>query len=112
MSAVVITCPACGRALQVPGEYLGKTVQCPDCKHSFAANAATTGIQTAPLPPPAAATSAPADSKPAWDDEPPERRPARRRDRDDDDEDDDDFRRSRRDLAPDRGGLLLAIGII
>src|SRR5439155_718778 len=83
------------------------------CKHSFAASAAT-GIQTAPLPPPPAASApAPADSKPAWDDEPPERRPVRRRDRDDDDDDeDDDFRRPRRDLAPDRGGLILAIGII
>ena len=35
--AQLIACPECTKALQVPDELLGTTVQCPECKHTFTA---------------------------------------------------------------------------
>ena len=122
--AEIVTCPACDKKLQVPEDFFGKTVQCPECKQQFLAQA--TGA-------PATATqSAPAGSVPAWekppgrdlarvpDDEPRRRssrdydedeedRPRRRRTRDDEDDHD---RRRRRRLTPHRGGMILAFGIL
>src|SRR6266540_4357856 len=33
----VISCPACKHLLRVPADWLGQTVQCPECQASFAA---------------------------------------------------------------------------
>src|SRR5207249_9757968 len=33
----VITCPACRHLLRVPADWLGQTVQCPECKATFRA---------------------------------------------------------------------------
>ncbi len=102
--AAIVTCPACNRQLQVPEAFFGKTVQCPECKQAFLAEpvsaaAAAVGV-TASQPPTADA--------PAWD-----KPPARRRAWSDDGDDrPDDADRPRRRLAPHRGGMILAFGIL
>ena len=35
--AEIIHCPKCHRPLQVPENYFGQTVQCPECRHMFTA---------------------------------------------------------------------------
>ena len=98
--AEIIACPTCQRKLQVPSELLGQTVQCPECKGTFAATAAPAegAVQsTAPPPAPAVPEDAPA-------------RPSRRRFEDDEDDLPDLGRRGA--LAPHRGGLILAFGVM
>ena len=75
-----INCPNCQRKLNVPEQFFGQQVQCPECGHQFVA--AGTSASAEPLPP-----------TPASDDyDRPRRRP-----RDEyDDDDDDDFRVRRR----------------
>jgi hypothetical protein len=112
----IISCPSCQRKVQVPEALAGQDVQCPTCGATFVAN----------LPgaaPPARAQSEPerwdvTSERPAsWSDRPPAyERPAY--------DDRDDYRRpppddyggygrpQRRDLAPHRGGLILALGLI
>jgi len=136
MSSELVSCPECKRKLRVPTDLVGKLVKCPTCGQTFTADPAA----HAPPPPPAAADEKVArTSKVSRDDEEDEdeershrqrsrsrkdddddddrpRRRSRSR-RDDDDEDDDDDRprrrsRDRRDLAPHRGGAVLAIGIL
>jgi hypothetical protein len=113
----IITCPSCQRKLQVPEEYSGQTVQCPECKHTFVAGAAV----QAP-----AATSPTADVErvPEWDkpatrpervredvgEDEEEERPRRRRRRFEDEEDDERPRRRHR--IPHRGGMILTFGIL
>src|SRR3954466_14621641 len=97
----ILACPTCQRKLQVPAELLGQTVQCPECQGTFVATAAApgTGVQpTAPPPPPAPAPRGEPD------------RPPRRRC--EADEDDLPSLGSRRSLAPHRGGLILAFGVL
>jgi hypothetical protein len=48
--AQTLACPECGETLQVPGELLGKLVQCPQCKHSFTATADETPTPAEPVP--------------------------------------------------------------
>jgi hypothetical protein len=99
----IVTCPACDKKLQVPEDFFGKTVQCPECKHMFTAGPAPSA--DAPQPQPA----------PVW-----EKPPPRSRERDDDDDDrprkrrseDDDDAPRRRYLAAHRGGMILAFGIL
>jgi hypothetical protein len=119
----IVTCPECRRALQVPEEFFGKSVQCPDCKHAFVAQSpeaavqitSTTAAPSAPAPKPAAPkAAAPPDAPEVWE-EPPTRAEKRRRmERDDDDDDLDDSRIGRRTSRgdPDRGGVILALGIV
>ena len=101
--ANVINCPNCSRALRVPDDLLGQSVQCPSCQTTF----------TASLP---AAPERPAPSE-REDDRPPPRRPRdeddfpRRRRRDEDDDDDRPSRRSRR-LTPHRGDTIQLLGIL
>lgn len=102
----VVSCPACRKKLQVPEDFFGKTVQCPECKQSFHAEP-TSAADSAPPPVP---------STPVWEKPPPtsraeeeEDRPRRRRRDADEDEDD---RPRRRRLTPHRGGLILAFGIV
>src|SRR4051794_3050512 len=103
--ADIITCPACQRKLQVPETFLGQTVQCPECRHTFVAGsdaAPATGVQ-ASAPPPAPSSAGP---PPAWQEpEPPRRRPRYEEDHDDDLDVDD---RLRRPGVPHRGGSILA----
>lgn len=103
----IITCPKCRRTLQVPETYLGQTVECPQCAHQFTAssNAVSATPHTVPIVP----------AKPKWDDEPREEPDYRRRRRHDEDEDLDDLitlpRRHER-LPPNRGGLIMALGLV
>ncbi len=112
----IVSCPSCGKKLQVPEDFFGKNVQCPECKQTFRAEPASAAgaVSASPAPP-----AAPAPSVPAWE-KPPARtsrdedeadRPRRRRRRDDDEDDDDDRPRRRR-LLPHRGGMILAFGIL
>src|SRR2546423_158488 len=63
----VITCPACNHLVRVPADWLGQTVQCPECKATFRAPVRDGGRPTTPEPlsgPPASAAAArkPADA--------------------------------------------------
>jgi hypothetical protein len=109
--AETIACPSCQRQLQVPEQYLGQKVQCPECRHMFVAT--TTSVSAQPPPPPAGNTPKP---KPRRYDDDENETPRRRRDFDDDDDDDfEDFhhpRRLRNRFAPHRGGLIMALGLV
>ncbi len=48
----ITTCPHCERKVQLPREYLGRSVQCPECKETFLAGDPATGIATDPDAPP------------------------------------------------------------
>lgn len=118
----IITCANCQRSLQVPENFLGQKVQCPDCGHTFVATGSSANVQPKSASPP---PLPPRDSD----------RPVRRRRLDDDDEefvprrsrrdrfgedmdndDDDDgygsIRKVRRRYPPHRGGLIMALGLI
>lgn len=95
-TAAVITCPACKRTLQVPASYFGQTVQCPECRHQFTAEADASAVTS---------------SRPAPPLNEPEPAPRRRRD-DEDDLDYDDVPRIRQSGVPHRGGMILALGLI
>src|SRR5690349_16003936 len=113
----IVGCPRCHRKLEVPADFIGRQVQCPECQSTFVA--ATTAV-SAQQPTSKAPTSPPnsyEQSRRRHDfDEEEERR--RRRRRDDDYDDDDDLgdihpRRIRRDyLAPHRGTMLLVLGVV
>jgi hypothetical protein len=111
----IVSCPECRRDLQVPDELLGRSVQCPDCKHPFVAQSRDapipiTSVSTAQSPAPAATPSA----APTMWEEPARPAKSRRRDEDDGDDDLDDLRVGRRRSSggPDRGGIILALGIV
>jgi hypothetical protein len=114
--AEIIACPNCQRKLQVPEQYLGKKVQCPDCQHMFTAE--TTAVSAQPASAPSAPPAPKSDDRRRGDDyDDEDDRPSRRGRYDDDEDDDleyDDIRRRRRhhDFAPHRGGLILALGIV
>jgi hypothetical protein len=94
--ANLVNCPNCSRALRVPDELFGQSVQCPSCKTTF----------TAALPelPRSSRRAAPRE-------EPEEELPPRRRAARDDDDDDRPSRRSRR-LKPHRGDMIQILGIL
>ncbi len=112
--AEIILCSNCQRKLQVPDQYLGQTVQCPECGQMFVASATTvsaTPVAPASTPPPgdAGRRSKPRGYEDEEDDYP--KRPRRRFEEDEDD----DFDRSpriRHDYAPHRGGLIIALGLV
>jgi hypothetical protein len=115
--AEIVSCPACARKLQVPENFLGRTVQCPECKQTFRAEAPSAAPAAAPAFP---HTGAP---DPAFDLFPDSRsrtgdlddydRPLRRpEDYDDDDDDDDRPWRRGRSLPSHRGGMILTFGIL
>jgi len=110
--AEILTCPKCEKKLQIPDQYLGQTVQCPECRHQFVAQ--MSAVSATPMP--AASSSASAEGAHTR---------SRRFDEDDDDEVDirrrrgrdeyDDLPRRHRDhsdYAPHRGGLVLALGLV
>jgi ribosomal protein L37AE/L43A len=119
MSAQLIVCPDCARKLRVPDELAEQLVKCPSCGRTFTAGGAA---NVPPLPaepaPPARGDAVKREKKEVSDadshqprDEDDER--PRRRPRDwEDDEDDDDDLGPRRDLEPDRGGMILTLGIV
>src|SRR5882724_3883601 len=112
--AEIVTCPSCARKLQVPEDFFGKTVQCPECKQMFEARAtgaaATAAAQDeyAPTTDLFPARAQPRREQESDDDE--RDRPHRRWSADDDDEDDD--QPDRRRLEAHRGGMILALGIL
>jgi len=103
----VITCPACERKVQLPREYLGRNVQCPECKRTFLAGDPMTGIATDPSLPPMPSISNAPESPTALDEAAP-RYPARH----DDDDAFDDWGVRRAQLRRDHGGVVLALGIL
>ena len=115
----LIACPECQKHLQVPDNLLGKKVQCPECKHTFVAQAPDAGevaVKTKPSTMPSVPPKPPAWEKKSRDEDDDDR-PKKRRDEEDDDDDDDAPRRSRRRSSrgryvPHRGGMILAFGII
>jgi len=113
--AHLLTCPECGKNLQVPENLLGSRVQCPECQHTF----------TATLPEEESAPSKHKETSdpPAWnkkdtgvgvskktkrrdDDD------RRRRDDDDDDFDDRPSRRRSSGRGDDKPGKVTGIGIM
>jgi hypothetical protein len=111
--AEMVACPSCQRKLQVPEQYLGQKVQCPECRHMFTATATTMTAE-----PPAKPEVKDAPKPRRYDDldvELPRRRRGYRDDFDDD-LDDDDYggfhvgRRGR--YPPHRGGMVLALGLV
>ena len=84
------SCPACQRQVQVPEEYLGRQVKCPECEQVFTPRAIASGVQAEP---PAPGRDAPGRG---WAD----------------DEEYDDIGVRRRPDRPHRGGMILAFGIL
>ncbi len=103
----LVACPKCQRQLQIPENFFGQLVQCPDCQHQFQAGPAASGLQAG-----APAQAAPVPGK--SDDDDGDRAEAPRRRRPVDNDEHDDFRplRSRHQLTPHRGVLVLILGIL
>jgi len=115
--AEIITCGSCQKTLQIPEQYLGQLVQCPHCKNQFVA--AATAVSSAPVPVSASAgkseSTPTGEKKKRFDDE--DEGDHRRRRRFEDEEEDDDLdigrgSRLRRNLPPNRSGLIMALGLI
>ena len=100
----IVDCPSCGRKLQVPASYVGETVQCPQCRHTFVAQGP--GVTARPATP----AAAPAPRPPKWADEERPRRPSY--DEDDLDDDLDVTTREGRYVLPHRSGTILTYGIL
>src|SRR5437016_3728683 len=95
----IVSCPECRRDLHVPEEFLGRTVQCPDCKHTFKAtppDAPITVNSVQAQPSPSAAPAAAPPSREGRGAGELVLRAERQRYDDDDDDERDDIRRSRR----------------
>ncbi len=110
--AEIITCPGCQRTLQVPEQFLGQTVQCPECRHMFTASSSAVS-STPAVPPVSLDKSAAKPRRRDVDDDYEE--PIRRRSRYEDDADDIDLRRRQpfdRDFSPHRGSIVLTLGLI
>ena len=106
----IISCPKCRRSLQVPETYLGQTVERPECGHQF--TAASNAVSSVPH-----AASSPAPAAPErkrWADEDPDDNDyhLRRRRNDDDEDDFDPALRVRHNLPPNRGGVIMALGLV
>src|SRR5262245_51397419 len=85
-----VSCPSCGRALEVDSEYRDWTVRCPHCDHEFVpSEVASAGLTMESAPEPR--RSRRSDEDDAYE------RPSRRRDGYDDDDYDRPRRRRRRD---------------
>ena len=109
----IIKCPSCQRQLQVPEQYLGQNVQCPECRHMFMAT--TASISAQPVPTSSAPSASSQQSKSERYDEHDYETSRGRRELDDDNDDFDDFHRPgrvRKRFNPHRGGLILALGLI
>jgi hypothetical protein len=105
----IITCPACQNKVQLPEEFLGRAVQCPECQHAFVAGGAARSPATAVTADPADTMSAPPPR--ALEPLTTPQRPRYAVD-DEGDEPYDDWGQRRRTQRPDRGGMILAFGIL
>ena len=112
--AETVGCPNCQRKLQVPEQYLGQKVQCPECQHLFIAT--TMAVSAQPIPAPAPPPAGAAKPRRYEEDDDEDLAPRRRRSRDDDDDDDfDEFHRPRHlrnRFMPHRGGMIMAMGLV
>jgi hypothetical protein len=107
----IVTCPECTKALQVPDELIGKTVQCPECKNTFPASLAAERDGDS--------DAGRADIKTTRSPGKDKKSKTKTRDRDDDDDDDRDHddndldiaKRSRR-RGEEKPGKVLAMGIM
>jgi len=119
MSAQLIVCPECSRKLRVPDELAEELVKCPSCGRTFTVGGAA-AVQPRPAEkgPPARSgavkreeeKAGAADSHDPRDED--EERPRRRPRTWEEEDDDDDDLGPRRDLEPDRGGVILTLGIV
>jgi hypothetical protein len=115
--AEIVACPSCQRKLQIPEQFFGQKVQCPECREMFVAAATSVSAQPIPatsVPSPAPAPAPPVTRRP-YEDDPRDIDIRRRRRYDDDYDDFDEFDRPgrmRHRYAPHRGGLVIALGII
>jgi predicted Zn finger-like uncharacterized protein len=110
----MIKCSQCNAPLRVPDHLLGKEVRCPSCQSTFTASA---GADPARSPESEPDQLAQPDEAPVTPDLRVRERPQpnRREGRDDDFDDEDHPRRPRRRdhyLYGDRGGMILAFGIV
>jgi hypothetical protein len=99
--AEIIACPKCNRQLQVPEDYFGQLVQCPDCQHQFDARPPSSAVQSTP-PPAAPPKSEPADAP----------RQARYENDADDNFDDRPISNRPLRLEPHHGQIVLILGIL
>lgn len=63
----VISCPACKHAVRVPADWLGQTVQCPECRATFTAPTRAGDRLTDPVLISAPTSAAPAAGRPKAD---------------------------------------------
>jgi hypothetical protein len=127
-----IRCLHCDVPLRLPEQFIGKEVRCPTCQKAFTARLPATAPRSRPEPEQERDEDRPSARKRSPDDD--DDRPSRRRSRDEDDDDrpsrrqqreddddDEDYPRSRRPRygrsarsysKGDRGGVILALGII
>ena len=111
--AETVGCPNCQRKLQVPEQYLGQKVQCPECQHLFIA--ATMAVRAQPMPAPAPPPAGIVKPRRYEEEDEDDLAPRRRRSHDDDDDDFDDFhqpRHLRNRFSPHRGGMIMAMGLV
>src|SRR5262245_38011608 len=108
--AEIIACSGCRKTLQVPEQYLGQTVQCPECGHTFIASATT--VSSTPMPVASAAGAAGGRTRKRVDLPEPEDDDDLHRDHDDDDILDVRRRGRYSRLPPNRGGLICALGVV
>jgi hypothetical protein len=125
-----IRCLHCDVPLRLPEHFIGKEVRCPSCQKAFTARLPAPAPRSKPEPERERDEERPSARKRSPDDDIPSRRlprdddedyrPSRRQPRDDDD-DDEDYPRSGRPRYDrparsyskgDRGGVILALGII
>jgi hypothetical protein len=110
----ILTCPNCQRQLQIPEQFLGQTVQCPECRHMFTAT--STAVSSTPTATsPATAGTGAESKKPRYEDDDYDVPRRRRRFEDDDYDDEFDVRRGRpmrQHYDAHRGGVILALGLI
>lgn len=120
---MIIQCPKCSRDLELKDEMLDKRIRCPLCQEIFTAASGSPPADhqrvTAADPPPLPSALSPPVSQPGPPAEIDDERPRPRRRRRDDDYDRDDYRddydyryRSRAGMVPDRGSLILVLGIL
>ncbi len=112
----IVACPLCQKQLQLPDSFVGKMVQCPECKHGFKAT-----VNTDPIP---MQRDEPVGKVPEWEKPPaadelsPSRetdneidRPKRKR-ASEEENGSERARRKRRYYSPHRGGMVLTMGIL
>jgi hypothetical protein len=100
----IISCPACQRKVQLPPEFIGRSVQCPECKHTFVAAVASTAVSAEAAPVPAPPPSPMLDTQ--------VRSRRSRYSEFEEDEPFDEWGQRRAASRQDRGGMILAFGIM